>query len=100
MGGANPPETGYQKKNHRQKSAVVGPTVRIYSVRERTRYSRARMNNTLNSKTARVGDIFTATVTEPVYSNNGVMVIPSGSTLTGRVDFRAGVTKRRQTRHD
>jgi hypothetical protein len=44
------------------------------------------MNNTLNSKTARVGDRFTATVTEPVYSDSGVMVIPTGSTLTGRVD--------------
>lgn len=46
---------------------------------------RARINNTLNSKTSRVGDTFTATVTEPVYSDSGVMVIPSGSTLTGRV---------------
>jgi hypothetical protein len=29
---------------------------------------------------------FTATVTEPVYSSNGVLVVPQGSTLTGRVD--------------
>jgi hypothetical protein len=44
------------------------------------------MNSTINSKTARVGNTFTANVTEPVYSNNGVLVIPSGSRLTGRVD--------------
>ncbi|HEY0047730.1 MAG TPA: hypothetical protein VGB68_00485 [Pyrinomonadaceae bacterium] len=47
---------------------------------------RVRMNGTLSSKTARVGDRFTTTVTEPVYSTNGVVVIPVGSTVTGRVD--------------
>lgn len=47
---------------------------------------RARINSTLSSKTAQVGNTFTANVTEPVYSTNGVVVIPSGSTLTGRVD--------------
>ena len=47
---------------------------------------RVRMNQTINSKTARVGQTFTATVTEPVYSTNGVVVIPTGSTVTGRVD--------------
>jgi hypothetical protein len=44
------------------------------------------MNGTISSKTARVGDRFTATVTEPVYSNTGVVVIPVGSTVNGRVD--------------
>ncbi len=44
------------------------------------------MNETLGSKTARVGDTFTTNVTEPVYSNNGVVVIPVGSTIVGRVD--------------
>jgi len=47
---------------------------------------RVRMNQTLSSKTARIGDTFTATVTEPVYSSTGVIVIPTGSTVTGRVD--------------
>jgi hypothetical protein len=47
---------------------------------------RVRMNGTLSSKTARVGDRFKTTVTEPVYSTNGVVVIPVGSTVTGRVD--------------
>ncbi len=47
---------------------------------------RVRMNETLSSKSARVGDRFTATVTEPVYSTTGVVVIPTGSELVGRVD--------------
>jgi hypothetical protein len=44
------------------------------------------MNETISSRTARVNDRFTATVTEPVYSETGVIVIPVGSTVTGRVD--------------
>jgi hypothetical protein len=47
---------------------------------------RARMNQSISSRTARVGDTFSATVTEPVYSSNGVVVVPVGSTLTGRVN--------------
>ena len=61
------------------------PAPRLYTV-ERSERLRARMNSTINSKTARIGDTFIANVTEPVYSNNGVLVIPSGSKLTGRVD--------------
>jgi hypothetical protein len=44
------------------------------------------MNDTIGSKTARVGDRFTTTVTEPIYASTGAVVIPSGSTITGRVD--------------
>ncbi|MGE3467351.1 MAG: LysM peptidoglycan-binding domain-containing protein [Pyrinomonadaceae bacterium] len=47
---------------------------------------RVRMNSNISSKTARVGDTFSTTVTEPVYSSSGVVVIPTGSTLTGRVN--------------
>ena len=60
-------------------------TVPVYTVGTGTTM-RARMNETLNSKTAKVGNTFTATITEPVYSTNGVVVIPIGSTATGRVD--------------
>ncbi len=45
-----------------------------------------RMNRSISSKTARAGETFTATVTEPVYSTNGVVVIPSGSTVLGHID--------------
>ncbi len=53
---------------------------------ERGTRIRVRMNETLNSKTAQVGDTFTATVTEPVYSTNGSVVIPVGSSIRGRVN--------------
>ena len=59
--------------------------VPVYTVESGTTM-RSRMNETINSKTARVGDTFTATITEPVYSTNGTVVIPVGSTVTGRVD--------------
>lgn len=64
---------------------VVKPAVRVYSVPTGKRI-RVRMNETLSSKTARVGDRFTVTVREPVYSSTGVVVIPEGSELIGRVD--------------
>jgi hypothetical protein len=72
------------RKKTVRKATVVKPTIRYYTVAS-GQVLRARLNNTLSSKTARAGDTFTATVTEPVYSDNGVMVIPVGSTLTGRV---------------
>jgi hypothetical protein len=61
------------------------PVIRLYSVRSGEKF-RVRMNETINSKTARIGDRFTTTVTEPVYSDTGVIVIPTGSTVTGRVN--------------
>lgn len=64
---------------------TVVSRVPVYTVETGTTM-RARMNETLSSKTARVGDTFTATITEPVYSTNGVVVVPVGSTVRGRVD--------------
>lgn len=43
-----------------------------------------RLDNYLSSKNARVGDKFTATVTNPVMVN-GVEAIPAGATISGRV---------------
>jgi hypothetical protein len=43
-----------------------------------------RMNDSLSSKTSRVGDRFTATVTEPVIID-GKVAIPAGATVQGRV---------------
>lgn len=63
---------------------TITPTARYYTVAS-GQIIRVRMNSTLSSKTSAVGNTFTATVTEPVYSSNGVLVIPSGSTVTGRV---------------
>lgn len=61
------------------------PAERQYSVSTGTTM-RVRMNSELSSKTARVGQTFLVTVTEPVYSSTGVVVVPTGSTVTGRVD--------------
>jgi hypothetical protein len=75
-----------RKKTVVKRAAVVRrPANPLYRVDTGTNI-RVRMNNTLSSKTARVGDRFTTTVTEPVYSTDGVVVIPVGSTVTGRVD--------------
>lgn len=66
-------------------TTAVRPTVRLYTVEKGERF-RVRMEETINSKTARVGDRFTTRVTEPVYSSTGVVVIPTGSIVTGRVN--------------
>lgn len=68
-----------------RRTTPVRPTIKLYTVQRGERF-RVRMNETINSKTARVGDRFTTTVTEPVYSSTGVVVIPTGSIVTGRVD--------------
>ena len=43
------------------------------------------MDTELNSRTARVGDRFSTSVTEPVYGESGIEVIPVGSKVWGRV---------------
>jgi hypothetical protein len=61
------------------------PPVRYYTVPADT-VMRVRMDTELNSKTARVGDRFSTTVTEPVYGgDSGIDVIPVGSKVWGRV---------------
>lgn len=67
------------------KKPIAKPVVKLYQVDSGTKF-RVRMNDTLSSKTAKIGDRFTGTVTEPVYSNAGVVVIPTGSIVTGKVD--------------
>ena len=71
---------------------TVVARVPVYTVSTGTTM-RPRMNETLSSKTARVGDTFTATITEPVYSTNGVVVVPVGSTIRGRVDTVSAAAK-------
>jgi hypothetical protein len=60
------------------------PPVRYYTVAA-DRVIRVRMDTALNSKTARTGDRFSATVTEPVYGESGTTVVPTGSKVWGRV---------------
>lgn len=64
--------------------AVVKPAIKLYTV-EQGQTIRVRMNGNITSKTAKVGDTFNTTVTEPVYSNTGVIVVPVGSSVIGKV---------------
>ena len=86
VGAASAQKPVMKKKPVAKKPAAVAkPAVPVYTVDSGT-ILRVRMNQTISSKTAKVGNTFTVTVTEPVYSNNGVVVIPTGSSLTGRVN--------------
>jgi hypothetical protein len=76
------------KKSAAPKPPVVAAApkaAKLYTVEENQRV-RVRMESTITSKTAKVGDTFTVRTAEPVYSNTGVVVIPTGSTLIGRID--------------
>ena len=82
-----------RRKTTVKKTVVVKkPVIKLYTVPTGEKF-RVRMNETLSSKTAKAGDTFTTNVTEPVYSNNGVIVIPTGSTVIGRVDSVKPATK-------
>jgi hypothetical protein len=61
----------------------VAPTPVYYNVIA-GQVIRVRINQTITSETARVGDQFTTTVVDPVYAS-GLEVIPSGSEIIGRV---------------
>ncbi len=73
------------KKKPVKKPVAVKPAEPVFAVETGT-IIRTRMDKDISSKTAAVGNTFTVTVTEPVYSSGGVVVIPVGSKLTGRVN--------------
>src|SRR6185295_19109218 len=60
------------------------PRIRYYSI-SANRTFHVRMNDSLNSGSARIGDTFSTTVIDPVYSTNGVELVPAGSVINGRV---------------
>ncbi|HMS39951.1 MAG TPA: hypothetical protein PKE69_06990 [Pyrinomonadaceae bacterium] len=74
-----------KKKPTVKKPVPTKPVIKLYNVPVGQRM-RVRINEEISSKTAKVGDTFTNNVTEPVYSDSGVIVIPAGSTIIGRVD--------------
>ena len=83
------PEASAQRRRSTRRTTArraTTPPVRYYTVPADT-VIRVRMDTELNSKTARVGDRFSTTVTEPVYGGggSGVDVIPVGSKVWGRV---------------
>ena len=61
----------------------VTPAVRYYTLNT-DQTMRVRLDNELNSGTARVGDRFSTTTVDPIYAD-GVEVIPAGSKVLGRV---------------
>ena len=73
-----------QRRRTPRRRTPVAPRLVYYTVPTNT-VIRVRMNEHLNSKTARVGDRFSTNVTEPVYANGGTEVIPVGSRIWGRV---------------
>ncbi|HEX7772902.1 MAG TPA: hypothetical protein VF435_10815 [Pyrinomonadaceae bacterium] len=60
------------------------PRIKYYQIRANETFH-VRLGQTLNSGKARVGDTFTTTVVDPVYSTNGIELVPSGSIINGRV---------------
>ena len=82
-----------RRRVRRRVTRTTTPPVRYYTV-PANQVMRVRMDAPLNSGTARVGDRFSATTTEPVYGETGVEVIPVGSKVWGRV-----TVVNRATRH-
>ena len=78
--------TQRRRTRRRRPARVVRtiPPVRYYTVAA-NQVIRVRMDTQLNSGTARIGDRFSTSVTEPVYGENGVEVVPVGSKVWGRV---------------
>jgi hypothetical protein len=60
------------------------PRIKYYQVRANETFH-VRLGQTLNSGKARVGDTFTTTVVDPVYSTNGIELVPAGTIISGRV---------------
>lgn len=74
-------EAQTKKKSTSRKTASK---VKYYTVRAGEKV-RVRMDDSINSKTARVGDTFNTKTVDPVYSSGGVQVVPPGSVIVGRV---------------
>ena len=80
------------QRRRTRRSTRVTRTTRTVVVPAPVRYTvpadtviRVRMNEQLNSRTARVNERFSTTVEEPVYAGGGTEVIPVGSKIWGRV---------------
>jgi len=60
------------------------PRIKYYRINADQTFH-VRLNDSLKSDDARVGDTFSTTVVDPVYSSNGIELVPSGSIINGRV---------------
>ena len=61
-----------------------GRNAHLFEIEKNTRL-RLKMIGKINSAVSQVGDRFDAKVIEPVYSKTGVLLVPIGSVVTGRV---------------
>jgi len=89
MGAVVPSFAATQRRRARRRTPArvartAPPPVRYYTVAA-DQVIRVRMDSELTSRTARIGDRFSASVTEPVYGESGVEVVPVGSKVWGRV---------------
>ena len=78
------PSVANAQRRRSKRRAPAAPKVVYYTVPTNS-VIRVRLNEHLNSKTARIGDRFSTNVTEPVYAGGGTEVIPVGSKVWGRV---------------
>src|SRR5687768_11005663 len=60
------------------------PRIKYYRINTNQTFH-VRLNDALKSDESRVGDTFETTVVDPVYSSNGIELVPSGSIIGGRV---------------
>jgi hypothetical protein len=66
------------------KKPPAKPAVQLHTLAVGSKF-RVRMEDSLSSKTAAVGQQFTVTTVEPIYAQGGAEVIPAGSKVTGKV---------------
>lgn len=83
------------RRGKRTTTAAPTPTPTPYYTVPTDTVIRVRINEPLNSGTARVGDRFSTNVTEPVYANTGIEVMPVGSKIWGHVTQVARAQKRK-----
>ena len=60
------------------------PGIKYYRINANQTFH-VRLGQTISSGSSRVGDTFTSTVVDPVYSANGIELVPSGSVITGSI---------------
>jgi hypothetical protein len=87
IAGCTLPAAAQRRRTRRHpttRHTTAPPPVRYYTL-SADQTIRVRMDSEVTSRTARIGDRFSTTVTEPVRSDNGVELIPVGSKIWGRV---------------
>ncbi|PYS88928.1 MAG: hypothetical protein DMF62_08425 [Acidobacteria bacterium] len=70
----------------------ANPKITYYSIKPGT-VVRARLDQHLSSKNSYVGQTFKNTTVDPIYSSGGVLLIPQGSTIHGRISAVKGARK-------